>query len=66
MIKTQAQVVVFLGFELDFLIMKAWLPIDKFDKVKLRITKMLSHNIIKYNALQSLTDFLSFAIKVVD
>lgn len=63
--KRQGQVVVFLGIELDSLLMEAWVLADKLDKVKLWVTRMLRHNIIEYDNLQSLTGFLSFAAKVV-
>lgn len=61
----QDQVVVFLGIELDSLLMEARLPADKLDKAKLWVIRMLSHDVIKYNDLQSLTSFFSFATKVV-
>lgn len=63
--KRRGQVVVFLGIELDSLLMEARLPADKLDKAKLWVTRMLSRNVIKYDDLQSLAGFLSFAAKVV-
>ncbi len=56
---------IFLGIELDSLLMEARLPADKLDKAKLWVTRMLKHNIIEYNDLQSLTGFFSFTAKVV-
>ena len=56
---------VFLGIELDSLLMEARLPADKLDKAKLWVTRILSHDVIEYDDLQSLTGFLSFAAKVV-
>ena len=63
--KKRGQVMVFLGIELNSLIMEARLPAAKLDKPKLWIARMLSHDVIEYDDLQSLTDFLSFAAKVV-
>ena len=62
--KKRGQVVVFLGIELDSLLMKARLLVDKLDKAKLWVAKLLSHDIIEYNDLQSLTSFFSFTVKV--
>ena len=63
--KRRGQVGVFLGIELDSLLMKARLPANKLEKAKLWVTRMLSHDVIEYDDLQSLTGFLSFAAKVV-
>lgn len=63
--KKRGQVVIFLEIELDFLFMKVRLPVDKLHKAKLCVARMLSHNVIKYDNLQSLIGFLSFATKVV-
>ena len=63
--KKRGQVVVFLGIELDSLLMEARLPSDKLDKAKLWVTRILSYDVIEYDDLQSLTGFLSFATKVV-
>ena len=63
--KKRGQVVVFLEIELDSLLMEARLPADKLDKAKLWVARMLSHDVIEYDDLQSLTGFLSFAAKVV-
>ena len=63
--KRRGPVVVFLGIELDSLLIEARLLADKLDKAKLWITRMLSHDVIEYDDLQSLMGFLSFAAKVV-
>ena len=63
--KKWGQVMVFLEIELDSLLIEAWLPIDKLDKAKLRVIKILSHNVIEYDNLQSLTGILFFAAEVV-
>lgn len=63
--KKRGQIVVFLGIELDFLPMEVRLPADKLEKAKLWVTRMLSRDVIKYDNLQSLAGFLSFAVKVV-
>lgn len=56
---------VFLKIEYDFLLIKIWFFVQKLDKIKLFITRILSYDIIKYNNLQFLTSFLFFAAKVV-
>lgn len=63
--KQRGRVIVFLGIELDFLLIEAWLPADKLNKAKLWVTRMISHNVIEYDNLQSLTGFLFFAAKVI-
>lgn len=63
--KKRGQIVVFLGIELDSLLIEARLPADKLEKAKLWFIRMLSHDVIEYDDLQSLVGFLSFATKVV-
>lgn len=61
----RGQIVVFLGIELDSLLIEARLPADKLEKAKSWVARMLTHDVIAYDNLQSLTGFLSFAAKVV-
>lgn len=45
--------------------MEIWLPTNKLNKAKLGVIRMLYHDVIEYDDLQSLTSFLFFAAKVV-
>lgn len=63
--KQHGQVVVVLEIELEFLLIKTQLLANKFDKTKLYIIRVLSCNVIKYNNLQPLANFFSFAAKMI-
>lgn len=63
--KRRGQIVVFLGIELNSSLIEARLPADKLEKAKSWVARMLTHDVMVYDDLQSLTGFLSFAAKVV-
>lgn len=49
--KKQSQVVVLLRIELDFILMKAFFKVNKLDKVKLLVVRILGYNIIMFDKL---------------
>ena len=55
----------FLNIELNSMKIKARLLLDKLDKARIIVIVALSKNFILYIDLQSLVDFLSFAVKVI-